>query len=67
MQQTFQSHEIEIGYHPSGYKIDKTASPLERYTRYDIDENDNWYNCVPVRFDEMPSDGWIKFDNRRAR
>ena len=27
MKNTFEARQIEIGYHPDGYRIDKTASP----------------------------------------
>jgi len=60
MPQTFKTSEINIGYHPSGFKIDKTASPLDRYTRWDIDENGMWHNKKPVCFHELPGQGWIK-------
>lgn len=66
MQRTFKANEIEIGYRPSGFKIDRTASPMDRYTRCDIDGKGNWHNCVPVRFDEMPTDGWINYENKNG-
>jgi len=29
MEQTFKATEINVGFHPAGYRIDKTASPIE--------------------------------------
>ncbi|MBN1366137.1 MAG: hypothetical protein JW976_15135 [Syntrophaceae bacterium] len=63
MQLTFKANEIEIGYHPSGYKIDKTASPMDRYTQWEIDKNGQWYDSKPVCFQSMPDQGWIKDEN----
>jgi len=63
MRQTFKSNEIEIGYHPLGYRIDKTTSPMNRYTRWEIDKDGNWHNVIPVCFDSMPEEGWIKHEN----
>jgi len=36
MEQIFSLIEIEIGFHPDGYRIDKTASAMNRYTKWDI-------------------------------
>ncbi|MBN1759280.1 MAG: hypothetical protein JW863_13220 [Chitinispirillaceae bacterium] len=66
MQQTFKANDIEIGYHPSGYRIDKAASPMDRYTRWEIDPAGNWHKSVPVCFDSMPKDGWFKTDNQHS-
>jgi len=60
MGQIFNVTEITIGYHPSGYRIDKTASPLNRYTRRRIMEDGMWVECTPVCFDSMPPEGWVK-------
>jgi len=62
MGQTFQAREIETGYHPDGYRIDKTASPMDRYTSWQITAEGRWTNKQPVCFDSMPQDGWIKAD-----
>jgi hypothetical protein len=32
MDQAFKATEITIGFHQDGYRIDKTASPMNRYT-----------------------------------
>ncbi len=60
MQQAFKAIDIDIGYHPRGYRIDKTASPLNRYTRWQVDESGTWSNPAPVCFDALPGDGWVK-------
>ncbi|MBN2375011.1 MAG: hypothetical protein JXD22_01320 [Sedimentisphaerales bacterium] len=62
MDQIFNVTEIEIGYHPDGYRIDKTASPMNRYTKWGISQGDNWSNPEPVCFDSLPVPGWFKRD-----
>ena len=62
MDQIFNVTEIEIGYHPDGYRIDKSASPMNRYTKWDISQDDHWGNPKPVCFDSLPVQGWIKKD-----
>lgn len=57
--------EIVVGFHPSGYKIDKTALPMNRYTEWQIISGRGWCNPKPVCFDSLPEKGWIardKFD-----
>ena len=60
MQQTFEAREVDIGYHPEGYRIDRTASPMNRYTRWRITPDGHWVDPEPVCFDSMPQDGWLK-------
>ncbi|MBN1129609.1 MAG: hypothetical protein JXA71_11510 [Chitinispirillaceae bacterium] len=60
MQNTLKASEIEIGFHPQGYRIDKTATPLNRYTRWTIGTDGKWYEPKPVCFDSMPAEGWLK-------
>jgi len=62
MEQTFSSTEIEIGSHPAGYRIDKTASAMNRYTKWEILQGNQWCNPKPVCFDSMPEQGWFKKD-----
>lgn len=57
---TYKTGEIETGYHPQGYRIDKTTSPLNRYTRWTIGPDGTWSNPKPVCFDSMPMEGWLK-------
>ncbi len=54
--------EIETGYHPEGYRIDKTASAMNRYTQWNISQNGKWCNPRPVYFHSLPEDGWIEAD-----
>jgi len=60
MTETFNAREIEIGYHPDGYRIDKTGSAMNRYTKWDIRPDGQWKNPTPVCFDSLPGDGWCK-------
>jgi len=55
-----QETEIDTGYHPLGFRIDKGADPLNRYTKWTIDSDGNWINSKPVCFHSLPTDGWIK-------
>ena len=60
--QIFKVTEIEIGFHPAGYRIDKTASAMNRYTKWEILQSNHWCNPKPVCFDSLPEQGWIKKD-----
>lgn len=60
MQKTYPREEVNIAYHPTGYRIDKTASPMNFYTRWQIDEEERWREFEPVDFDALPRFGWIK-------
>jgi hypothetical protein len=60
--QTFNATEIEVGFHPDGYRIDKSASPMNRYTRWEILPGRQWRNPQPVCFDSLPQEGWLKKD-----
>jgi hypothetical protein len=60
MKQTFKATEINVGFHPDGYRIDKTASPMNFYTKWEISEDGKWLNPKPVDFDALPEDGWFK-------
>ena len=60
MSKTYMANEIEVGYHPDGYRIDKTVSPMNRYTKWEINSDGKWMNPKPVCFDSMPEEGWIK-------
>ena len=51
--------EIDIGYHPLGYRIDKTAPPMDRYTKWEIGSDGHWLNAIPVCFHALPEYGWI--------
>ncbi len=57
--------EVAVGFHPAGYRIDKTASAMNRYTKWEIVSGKGWCNPKPVCFDSLPQKGWIakdKFD-----
>ena len=58
--ETFKAVYTNIGYHPEGYRIDKTASAINRYTQWDISPDDKWNNPKPVCFHSLPEDGWFK-------
>jgi hypothetical protein len=62
MDATFRSNEINIGFHPDGYRIDKTALPMNRYTKWQIISGKRWVSPQPVCFDSLPQDGWVKVD-----
>ena len=65
MEQTFTPTEIEVGFHSDGYRIDKTATPMNRYTLWQLLPDGRWRNPKPVCFDSLPKQGWIakdKFD-----
>lgn len=59
---TLDAEEVTVGFHPSGYRIDKTASPMNRYTKWDILPGNRWRNPEPVCFGSLPSDGWFERD-----
>jgi len=63
MEQEFKAAEINIGYHPDGFRIDKTASPMNRYTRWEISNKGKWKNPTPVCFDSLPQEGWLEVDS----
>jgi len=60
MEQTFKAAEINVGFHPDGYRIDKTASPMNLYTKWQISDDGRWHSPEPVDFDALPEDGWFK-------
>jgi hypothetical protein len=62
MDSTFGPNEIDIGFHSDGYRIDKTASPINRYTKWDILQGYHWRNPRPVCFESLPETGWIAVD-----
>ncbi len=57
---TVKADHVEIGYHPSGFRIDRTASPMNRYTRWTIAADGEWEKPEPVCFHSLPDDGWVK-------
>jgi hypothetical protein len=62
MDQTFDAADVEVGFHPAGYRIDKTASPMNRYTQWSVVPGQGWRDPKPVCFDSLPQKGWFKKD-----
>ena len=62
MDQTFDATEVEVGFHPAGYRIDKTASAMNRYTRWNVVPGRGWCEPEAVCFDALPQQGWFKKD-----
>jgi hypothetical protein len=62
MDSILQAKDVTVGFHPDGYRIDKTASPMNRYTKWDILHDNQWCNSKPVCFDSLPQSGWIAVD-----
>ena len=60
MDKTFKATDIQIGFHAEGYRIDKTASPMDFYTKWQITPEGKWINPKPTCFDSMPQEGWYK-------
>ena len=54
--------DVTIGFHPDGYRIDQTASPMNRYTKWEIKQGGEWCNPKPVCFDSLPEGGWTEVD-----
>ncbi len=66
MDSILNAEDVVIGFHPDGYRIDKTASAMTKYTKWEIDADNQWHNCKPVCFHSLPPSGWVavdKFDN----
>ena len=65
MEPVLAAKDVTVGFHPDGYRIDKTASPMNRYTKWEVIPGSDWCDPMPVCFDSMPQQGWIaknKFD-----
>lgn len=58
----YKAEEIEVGFHPDGYRIDKTASAMNRYTKWKVLPGNRWTDPAPVCFHALPPKGWIKKD-----
>jgi len=54
MEQTFSAEEIDVGFHPDGYRTDKTASPMNWYTKWKMLPGNKWCGPEPVCFDVLP-------------
>ena len=62
MDTVLNAKDVTVGFHPAGYRIDKTASPMNRYTQWDIQQGNHWCNPKPVCFDSLPPQGWFAKD-----
>ncbi len=60
MNDELKARDIQIGFHPKGYRIDKTASLMDIYTKWQITPEGEWINPKPTCFDSMPQEGWQK-------
>jgi hypothetical protein len=58
----YAAKEITTGFHPQGFRIDKTAPPIDRYTQWLIKPDGEWTFVKPVCFDSLPQDGWVTID-----
>lgn len=54
-----QATEIQVGYHPDGFRIDKTTNPMNWYTRWTILDDGGWANPRAVCFHTLPEEGWV--------
>jgi hypothetical protein len=63
METTYNASDIQKGYHPDGYRIDKTASPVNFYTKWEITSEKKWINQQPSCFHSMPQEGWYKTES----
>lgn len=54
-----QADEVTVGYHPAGFRIDRTATPMHRYTQWRILDDGCWVDPRPVCFHALPEKGWI--------
>lgn len=65
MDTVLDAKDVVVGFHPDGYRIDKTTSAMNRYTKWEILKDNHWCNPKPVCFDSLPQQGWVakdKFD-----
>ena len=63
MNKIFNASDIKKGFHPEGYRIDKTASPIDFYTKWEITAEGTWINPMPACFHSLPQKGWYKSDS----
>ena len=60
MEKVYSVKEITTGFHPVGFRIDKTTSPINFYTKWQISEGGAWHSPEPVDFMAFPEKGRIK-------
>ena len=59
MDPLLEAKDVTVGFHPDGYRIDKTTSPINQYTKWQIIPGRSWHDPEPVCFDSLPQKGWI--------
>jgi len=57
-----EASEVRVGFHPDGFRIDKTANAINRYTQWKIKSGNLWRSPKPVCFHSLPLSGWIAAD-----
>ena len=62
MDPMYNARKIKVGFHLDGYRIDKTTSPINWYTKWEILLGRGWCNPQPVSFESLPQEGWIPVD-----
>ena len=62
MDPVLEAKDVTVGFHPDGYRIDKTATPMNQYTGWNIIFGKGWCNPKPVCFGSLPKQGWIATD-----
>ena len=62
MDPVLKAKDVTVGFHPDGYRIDKKAAPMNRYTKWEIIKGKGWCDPKPVCFHSMPGKGWVAID-----
>ena len=62
MERTLDAKDVRVGFHPDGYRIDRAASAMNRYTKWQTKPGDRWRDPEPVCFDSLPQQGWFVVD-----
>ena len=62
MDSVLEAKDVTVGFHPDGYRIDKTETPMNRYTKWQIISGKDWCDPKPICFDSLPQQGWIAID-----
>jgi len=62
MEQTLSAEQVTFGFHPDGYRIDKTALSMNRYTKWQVQSGNRWRDPEPVCFDSLHQKGWFAKD-----
>lgn len=62
METLIEAVDVEVGFHPEGYRIDKTGAPIYRYTKWRVESGNHWVDPKPICFHSLPEKGWIVTD-----